>query len=367
MLLTLPSGLVSALYRARGLYGRVVWLQSFATLIGQAAQLIAIVATGSLLAVTLAFVAMQLVSTIYLLVIDAPRLHPYLGKARVAVSMGWMTGQLRKAAPFGIASATELALMNLPVLMVSALVADRVAVAQWGLIRVAAGLLRALCLQATLPLAAELGHDHAVGATERLSALYARGSLLVAALASVVVSALLSFWSDFFALWTHGAIPYDPVLANTVLVGSAVAAPAILALSYANYSNQGDLLVRSKGLQFAVFLILSLVLIPPLGPLGAAIAIVASDLLVQFGLLTLVIMSQTLKHPLPHVVFLAAVMIAITLGGWALGMAIRAAMPGTGLSRFIAECAAWLLMAGVAASPLLLRSVRDRLSAAIPR
>lgn len=367
MLLTLPSGLVSALYRARGLYGRVVWLQSFATLIGQAAQLIAIVATGSLLAVTLAFVAMQLVSTIYLLVIDAPRLHPYLGKARVAVSMGWMTGQLRKAAPFGIASATELALMNLPVLMVSALVTDRVAVAQWGLIRVAAGLLRALCLQATLPLAAELGHDHAVGATERLSALYARGSLLVAALASVVVSALLSFWSDFFALWTHGAIPYDPVLANTVLVGSAVAAPAILALSYANYSNQGDLLARSKGLQFAVFLILSLVLIPPLGPLGAAIAIVASDLLVQFGLLTLVIMSQTLKHPLPHVVFLAAVMIAITLGGWALGMAIRAAMPGTGLSRFIAECAAWLLVAGVAASPLLLRSVRDRLSAAIPR
>ena len=118
------------------------------------------------------------------------------------------------------------------------------------------------------------------------------------------------------------------MLANTVLVGSAVAAPAILALSYANYSNQGDLLVRSKGLQFAVFLILSLVLIPPLGPLGAAIAIVASDLLVQFGLLTLVIMSQTLKHPLPHVVFLAAVMIAITLGGWALGMAIRAAMPG---------------------------------------
>ena len=83
-------------------------------------------------------------------------------------------------------------------------------------------------------------------------------------------------------------------------------------------------------------------MIPPLGPLGAAIAIVASDLLVQFGLLTLVIMSQTLQHPLRHVVFLAAVMIAITLGGWALGMAIRAAMPGTGLSRFIVECAAWL-------------------------
>ena len=367
MLLTLPSGLVSALYRARGFYGRVVWLQSFAMLVGQVAQLIAIVATGSLLAVTIAFVAMQLVTTIYLLVIDAPRLYPYLGKARGTFSMRWMIGQLRRAAPFGIAGATELALVNLPVLLVSALVADRVAVAQWGLIRVAAGLLRALCLQATLPLAAELGHDHAIGATERLSALYARGSVLVVAIASIVVSALLPFWPDFFALWTRGAIPYDPVLANTVLIGTAVAAPAILALSFANYSNRGDLLVRSKGLQFVVFLVLSLLLIPQLGPLGAAIAIVASDLLVQFGLLTLVIMRETLKHPLRHVLLLAAVMIAITFGGWGLGIAIRSAIPGTGLSRFIVECVAWLAVAGAAASPLLLASVREKLFAAIPR
>src|SRR6202140_4645473 len=48
MLLTLPSGLVSGLYRARGLYGRAVRLQNRGLLAGQLGQLVAIIATGSL-------------------------------------------------------------------------------------------------------------------------------------------------------------------------------------------------------------------------------------------------------------------------------------------------------------------------------
>ena len=174
----------------------------------------------------------------------------------------WVVGQFGKAIPFGIAGATELALLNLPVLLVSMLVSDRVAVAQWGLTRVIAGLVRALCTQATLPLAAELGHDHAIGDTTRLRDLYARGSVFVTVVASVVVSGLLPFWPDFFALWTHGSVPYDPWLAIVLLLGASAVAPSILALGFASYSNRGDLLVRTKGLQLVVFLLLSFVLIP---------------------------------------------------------------------------------------------------------
>jgi O-antigen/teichoic acid export membrane protein len=282
-------------------------------------------------------------------------------------SARWIIGQFRKAAPFGIAGATELALLNLPVLLVSALVSDRVAVAQWGLTRVVAGLLRGLCLQATLPLAAELGHDHAIGANEELRSLYARGSVMVTVLASVIVSGLLPFWPDFFALWTRDAVPYDGPLAITLLLGTSAAAPAILALSYANYSNRGDLLVRTKSLQLAAFLVLSLFLIPSLGPLGAAIAIVASELSVQFGLLTSIIMGRTLLHPLRHGLFLAVVMIATTLAGWTLGVAIRSVTPWTGPAHFVAECALWLAVVALAASPLTVGKVRAKLVAAIPR
>jgi O-antigen/teichoic acid export membrane protein len=329
--------------------------------------LVAVIATGSLLAVTIAYVATQLLTAVYILVIDAPRLFPFLRRARARHSWPWIGGQFRKAAPFAVAGATELALLNLPVLLVSAFVFDRVAVAQWGLTRVVAGLLRLLSIQTTLPLAAELGHDYAVGLNERLRSLYARGSVFVTVLASGVVSGLLPFWPDFFALWTHGAVPYDPWLAITLLIGTSVVAPSILALGYANYSNRGDLLIRTKGLQLVVFLMLSVLLIRTMGPLGAAIAVVASDLLVQFGLLGVIIIRQTLQRPFLHIAFLAAVMIIVTSAGWALGALIRFWLPGTGFMRFAGECALWLLVVALVASPLLRESFRNRLAAAIPR
>jgi O-antigen/teichoic acid export membrane protein len=299
--------------------------------------------------------------------VDANRLFPFLRGARGKQSWPWVIGQFRSGVPFAVAGATELALVNLPILLVSAFVSDRVAVAQWGLTRVVAGLLRALCVQATLPLAAELGHDYAVGLKEQLRSLYARGSLFVTLLASVAVSGLLPFWPDFFALWTRGAIPYDPLLTVTLLIGTSAVAPAILALSYANYSNRGPLLVRTKGLQLAVFLVLSALLIRPMGPFGAAIAIVASDLLIQFGLLGVTIIRQTLLHPLRHIVFLIAAMVVVTLGGWGLGMMIRSLVPWTGLTGFVVACALWLVVAALIASPLATRNLRDRMTAAIPR
>jgi len=366
MLLTLPSNLAAGLYRARGLYGRAVWLQCAAMLIAQLGQLVAIVTTGSLLAVTVAYVATQLSIQSYFVAIDAPRLFPFLRGVRARPSWRWIAGQFRMAFPFAIAGSAEIALQNLPVLLVSAFVTDRVAVAQWGLTRVVAGLLRGLCTQATLPLAAELGHDYTIGAKERLRRLYAHGSVFVTLLASLAVSGLLPFWPDFFALWTRGAIPYDPLLTMTLLIGTGVSAPSILALGYANYSNRGDLLVRTKGLQLAVFLILSIVLTPQMGPLGAAIAVVASDLLVQFGLLALIVIRQTLQQPARHVAFLAVLMVLVTLFGWGLGTIIRSAVPWTGLTRFVFECTLWLAAVALIASPLASKHIRARLSDAIP-
>src|SRR4051812_33826609 len=53
ILLTLPGNLTSGLYRARGMYGRAVKIQCWAMLTSQLSQLLAIVATGSLLAVAI--------------------------------------------------------------------------------------------------------------------------------------------------------------------------------------------------------------------------------------------------------------------------------------------------------------------------
>ena len=60
-------GLASGLYRARGLYGRAVALHNWGVLVGQLGQLAAIIATGSLLAVTIAYAATQALTTAYFL------------------------------------------------------------------------------------------------------------------------------------------------------------------------------------------------------------------------------------------------------------------------------------------------------------
>ncbi|UCF54498.1 MAG: hypothetical protein JSV48_09710 [Bradyrhizobium sp.] len=78
MLLTVPANLASGLYRVRGRYGRTVWLQNLALLLGQIAQVVAVFVFGSLLAVAIAFVSTQVVFAIFLIGIDAPRLYPFL-------------------------------------------------------------------------------------------------------------------------------------------------------------------------------------------------------------------------------------------------------------------------------------------------
>ncbi|MBK3665680.1 hypothetical protein JJE66_31235 [Bradyrhizobium diazoefficiens] len=370
MLLSLPANLASGLYRVRGQYGRIIWLQNAALLLGQIAQLVALFMFGSLLAVAIAFVSMQLLFTIFIVVFDAPRLFPFLRLAArpsfIVPSWRWSVGQLGRALPFAVANITELALVNVPVLLVSALVTDRVAVAQWGLTRVIASLVRGLCLQVALPFGAELGHDHAIGDKERLRRHYAYGSAFVTGLACLVVAGMLPFWPDFFALWTHGSIPYDGPLAVMLLLGSAAVAPSLLALVFASHSNRGELLIRTKGLQLVVFLALSFVLIPRLGPLGAAVAVVASDILIQVGLLGWVIMRQTLQQPFRHIAFLLLIAVAIVAAGWLIGMAITALVPGSGLAQFIVECAAWLIVVGALASPLLSAALRERLRALVP-
>jgi hypothetical protein len=57
----------------------------------------------------------------------------------------------------------------------------------------------------------------------------------------------------------------------------------------------------------------------------------------------------------------------VVVSGWGLGLAIRWYVPGSGLLHFVAECALWSIVAGLAASPLAIRRVRDALIAAIPR
>jgi O-antigen/teichoic acid export membrane protein len=365
--LTLPVNLASSLYRARGLYGRIVRVQAWGTAIGQLGQVVGVIATGSLLVVVIAYVAGQVVTATWVLFVDARRQFPFIENVRRRISWRWSVGQFAGAFPFSIMNFAEVGLAYVSVLLIGAFVSDRIAIAQWGLTRTIVGLLRGLCIQMTLPLAAELGHDHAIGERDSLRRLYAKGSIVLTLFASLTTSGALAFWPDFFEIWTHGAIPYDSALAITLLLGMCVGAPAILALSYANYSNRGPLLLWTKSLQLALFLLLSIVLIPRLGSLGAAIALVSSDIIAQFGILFMIVVSETLRRPVQHTLLLIVVIVTVVSIGTAAGAAIGYLMPGVGIAYFVLKCTLWVVLVALFASPLANGRLRNRLVEAIPR
>ncbi len=367
MVVMIPSNLVTALYRARGLYGRIGAMQALGLAIGQIGQVIGIVATGNLLVVTSAFVAGQVAVAIFLMLIDVRRQFPFLGRVGGGISLRWSFAQLAGALPFSVTNFVELGLSYLSVLLIGFFVTDRIAIAQWSLTRTIVNLLRQVSYQTTLPLAAELGHDHAIGARDSLQRLYVRGSVILVLVAAMATSGALAFWSDFFAIWTHGAVPYDATLTVTLLIGTCVATPALLAMSYANYSNRGPLLLCAKSAQLVLFAVLALLLIPRSGPLGAAIAMIASELIAQSAFLSIVVVGETLRRPVRYALMLAAMMAVIVVAGAALGEAIGGLVPGSGLVHFVAECAIWLALIALVAAPLLRAQIRERLLALLSR
>src|SRR5262245_55314548 len=78
MLATLPSNVIAGLYRARGLYGRGVWIPCAAQVVAQVGQVVAIVTTGDLMMIAICYVAPQILLAVYLVSIDAPRCFPFL-------------------------------------------------------------------------------------------------------------------------------------------------------------------------------------------------------------------------------------------------------------------------------------------------
>jgi hypothetical protein len=82
--------------------------------------------------------------------------------------------------------------------------------------------------------------------------------------------------------------------------------------------------------------------------------------------LSFVIVRETLRHPVRYALSVLGTMVTVVSAGAALGVMIRDLVPGTGVAHFVIECALWLTVAALVASPLAHRGLRERLIAALP-
>ena len=121
MVFTLPVNLASSLYRARGLYGRMVRVQAWGAAVGQLGQIVGVIATGSLLVVVMAYVAGQLATLIYIVLVDIRRQFPFIGHFRQRISWRWTSRQFAGAFPFFVMNFAEVGLTYMSVLLIGVL------------------------------------------------------------------------------------------------------------------------------------------------------------------------------------------------------------------------------------------------------
>lgn len=277
-LILIPRGLVASVYSARGALGHEVG----AGLLLSAGQGLAQAMTA--------------------LTGGAP-LHAALASALASVLLGWGTllfgirrhfpdvrlrpqmpdcadlRLLAGRAPYYLLSQGAMnAIMQGPLLALGRL-APEGAVVTFSAMRVFTGLVRQGAAQLATATGLEMARQHTQQDTAALRRLYVGTARLAAGLSGLGSGLLLALGPPFFRLWTHGAVPFDPILALMFLGGGMVMAPFLGSLYLLRFIDRPRLVAVGLCGQAAASLLLCVVL-APLGAPGGAIAVVAAEVLV---------------------------------------------------------------------------------------
>ena len=259
----------------------------------------------------------------------------FLRGVRATRSSGSIAASFRKAAPVAVASAADLALLFCGA--AGQRVRDRTGRGRaMGLYRVVAGLIRCFACRRHVPCPPSSATIMPYATGERCRAC-TRGLRAGGAAGGVVVSGPVTFLAGLLALWTRRHSDGRP-----------------LHLCAADRYGCGGPLDPRSGLceLAAIGAIVAVVQGPAAGPVSRSVGDPDSLDRPAWGghcrrrqrahdrirCVGRIIIRRTLEHPLRHLLFLAAVMVTVTLAGWGLGTAIRLAIPLAEPLRFFVEC-----------------------------
>jgi hypothetical protein len=125
--------------------------------------------------------------------------------------------------------------------------------------------------------------------------------------------------------------------------------------------------MTAKILQVSAVVVLSISMVPYWGVLGAAAALVISDLVVQIGVLAVLINRKILKRPLTFIIFMLLVGALIISVSWLLGLSVKMFLPVDTFPHFMLATGIWTVLVGGLLLPLANARLRAWLDSALPR
>ena len=246
MLLQLPSGLASAMLRARDLAALPARIATWGTILGMLAQLLALWLGGGLVAVA-CMLGLSLLGQAGFMMFCSLRLaFPWVQIGLRFRNWRDVRRDFGTAWPYGAPTMIDIMLAYAPIIVVSVIVSDVQLIALWGVLRTLVGLCRQLDIQLALPLAAEVGRAQAAGRKVEVSRLVFDGTCMISCITAAVCGALLAFGPQIIDVWTKGRITWDGGLATLLVATAFVAAPNLIAQTVAYYTGGGGVLLRAR-------------------------------------------------------------------------------------------------------------------------
>jgi O-antigen/teichoic acid export membrane protein len=206
----------------------------------------------------------------------------------------------------------------------------------------------------------EMTRQHHRGETAGLARLFAVTGRITGGAAGLLAGLLLVAGESVFHIWTRHALAFDPLLALTFLVVALLVVPGLMGSALLRLTDHAHTLLLAALLQAGLSLLFCLLLIPPLGALGAGLGVGAAELLAVGGVaLWQACRLFSLRTRLLVPAF-AAGLGGILLGGAVAVPVFHLLRPDT-LPELVLAGLAWAVPCVPAALPLLLPPARRRL------
>ena len=282
-LVLILTGLLTAVYRARGDYGLSTATAAIAEVLRGLATCVVVGAGGSMVQAAVAYLATAVAYWIGALV-DQKRRY-----GEIPLTLAFPDGReflaaCSHAARYFIAGFAPTVLLNAPVLMIGRLSPATGGVVAFVTLRTLTGLVRQIVHQLSHAVGGEIGHRYAREDRTGTRQLLLTAGRLVSGVGGLLVGVVFVAAGPFLALWTRGQVIYDAWLCAAFLAAILATAPAQVAYMVFHYTNRPNVLVIAGGIQIVVAILLCLLLIGRYSVFGAAVGTGAAEFL-SIGLL----------------------------------------------------------------------------------
>ena len=277
-IITMLTSGCSAIYRAHLKVARIMWLKAITLVLQIAIQTGILLSGGSILAMAAALFGIGLLVLLYMVFVDIPKFAKIEKNRWHELSWSRHFATLKSAAPFIVPTVADSILTQGPLFIMGVVNCAPATIVTFNICRIMASVPRMLTQQVSGLLGPEIGDRNARSDLDGMRANIRLGLTLSSVFIGVSIGALAGLGEPLFKVWTGGAAQFDGLTLVLLMAALAVSAHTFQVVAALLYCNQPAIVAKIQIYRVVASSILVAILASQYGALGAAAALVLTDI-----------------------------------------------------------------------------------------